>query len=144
MPLSDTAIRNAKPREKTFKLSDEKGLYLLMPPAGGKWWRLDYRFSGKRKTLSLGVYPEVGLKLARERRDEARRLLADGIDPGEHRKTNKAVKLEGNTNSFEAVAREWFIKAHDGRAKSTSKKNLTYGVKMWTCYLEIGLPLIPR
>ena len=110
MSLTDTKIRSAKPGEKPVKLSDEKGLYLLVAQAGGKWWRLDYRFSGKRKTLSMGVYPDVGLKGARERRDEARKLLADGIDPGEHRKVRKAAKLERASNSFEAVAREWFAK----------------------------------
>ncbi len=110
MPLTDTKIRNAKPRDKPFKLSDEKGLYLLVTRTGGKWWRLDYRFSGKRKTLSMGVYPDVGLKEARERRDEARKLLASDIDPGEHRKVQKAAKLERASNSFETVAREWFAK----------------------------------
>lgn len=110
MSLTDTTIRTTKPGEKPAKLSDEKGLYLLVSPAGGKWWRMDYRFSGKRKTLSMGVYPDVGLKEARGRRDEARKLLADGIDPGEHRKVRKAAKLERTSNSFEAVAREWFAK----------------------------------
>ena len=110
MSLTDTTIRSAKFGEKPVKLSDEKGLYLLVTHSGGKWWRLDYRFSGKRKTLSMGVYPDVGLKEARGRRDEARKLLADGIDPGEHRKVRKAAKLERTSNSFEAVAREWFAK----------------------------------
>ena len=110
MSLTDTKIRSAKPGEKPVKLSDEKGLYLLVTQAGGKWWRLDYRFSGKRKTLSMGVYPDVGLKEARGRRDEARKLLAGDIDPGEHRKAQKAAKLERASNSFETVAREWFAK----------------------------------
>ncbi len=110
MPLTDTAIRAAKPGEKTVKLSDEKGLYLELAPSGGKWWRLKYRFGGKEKRISLGVYPDVGLKLARERRDEARRLLADGIDPGEHRKANKNARADSAANSFESVAREWFTK----------------------------------
>ena len=110
MSLTDTKIRSAKPGEKPVKLSDEKGLYLLVTQAGGKWWRLDYRFSGKRKTLSMGVYPDVGLKEARGRRDEARKLLAGDIDPGEHRKAQKAAKLDRASNSFETVAREWFAK----------------------------------
>lgn len=118
MPLTDTAIRNAKPgitpdgkvTSKPYKIGDAGGLYLEVAPAGGKWWRLKYRFGGKEKRLSLGVYPDVGLKFARERRDEARRLLAEGIDPGEHRKTTKSMKAELAANSFEVVAREWFAK----------------------------------
>ncbi|THF64246.1 tyrosine-type recombinase/integrase [Pseudothauera rhizosphaerae] len=110
MALTDTAIRAAKPAEKPVKLFDEKGLYLELSPAGGKWWRLKYRFGGKEKRISLGTYPDVGLKQARERRDEARKLLADGIDPGEHRKAQKAAGEERAANSFEVVAREWYAK----------------------------------
>lgn len=77
MPLTDIKIRQAKPRDKAYKLSDEKGLYLEISPAGGRWWRLKFRFDGKEKRLSLGVYPDVSLASARERRDEARKLLAN-------------------------------------------------------------------
>lgn len=105
--ITDTAIRAAKPAEKPYKLSDERGLYLLINVAG-KYWRLDYRFGAKRKTLALGVYPDVSLRLARERRDEARQLLADGVDPGENKKAVKAAKQERASNSFEVIAREWF------------------------------------
>jgi integrase len=110
MPLTDTAIRNAKPGDKPSKLFDERGLFLLVTPTGGKWWRLKYRFDGKEKLLSLGTYPDVGLKVARERRDDARKLLADGIDPGENRKATKAAKQERAANSLEVVAREWYAK----------------------------------
>lgn len=110
MALTDTTIRTAKSGEKPIKLADGGGLYLLLSPSGGKWWRLDYRFSGKRKTLSMGVYPDVGLKAARDKRDEARRLLADGVDPGENRKIQKAARQERSENSFEVIAREWFSK----------------------------------
>lgn len=110
MPLSDTTIKNAKPGTKPVKLSDEKGLFLLVSPAGGKWWRIKYRFGGKEKLLSLGTYPEVSLKDARQRRDDARKLLADGTDPGENRKAVKATKSERAANSFEVIAREWFAK----------------------------------
>lgn len=89
MPLTDTAIRNAKPGAKPFKLFDERGLFLIVTPAGGKWWRFRYKFDGKEKLLSLGVYPDVVLKDARARRDAARKLLAEGIDPGENRKVQK-------------------------------------------------------
>jgi hypothetical protein len=78
MPLTDATVRNAKPATKTMKLNDGGGLYLLLTPKGGKWWRLDYTFAGKRKTLSIGVYPDVGLADARDRRNEAKKLLANG------------------------------------------------------------------
>lgn len=107
MPLSDTAIKNTKPGVKPIKVRDGGGLYLLINPSGSRWWRLDYRFGGKRKTLSMGVYPDVSLKLARERRHEARTLLAVGTDPGEQRKALKKEKAEADGNTFELIAREW-------------------------------------
>lgn len=126
MPLTDTAIRNAKPGAKPAKLFDERGLFLLVTPAGGKWWRFRYKFDGKEKLLSLGIYPDVPLasrivkdeetgkackiKGARELRDDARELLAQGIDPGENRKAQKAARQERAANSFEVVAREWYGK----------------------------------
>mgnify|MGYP001612057242 CR=1 FL=1 len=110
MSLTDTAIRNAKPTSKPARLFDAGGLYLEVSPTGGKWWRLKYRQAGKEKRISLGVYPDVSLKDARERRDEARKLLAAGIDPSEHRKATNATKAERAANSFEVVAREWFAK----------------------------------
>lgn len=109
MPLTYTAIRNAKRKEKPYKLYDEKGLYLLVKNAG-KYFRFDYRYAGKRKTLALGVYPDVRLAEAREKRDEARKLLQNNVDPSQHRKAIKARKMEQTANGFEAVAWEWFIK----------------------------------
>jgi len=109
MALTDTAVRNAKPKAAPYKAADGGGLYLLTKPTGGKLWRLDYRHAGKRKTLALGGYPDVSLAGARLRRDEARRLLAEGIDPGEHRKLTRD-KQPREADSFEAVAREWFAK----------------------------------
>jgi hypothetical protein len=93
MPLSDSVIRQAKPAVKARKLFDGRGLYLIVTSAGGKWWRLKYRFAGKEKLMSLGVYPEVGLKEARERREAARKALAAGIDPGAERKAAKAAAI---------------------------------------------------
>lgn len=132
MPLSDTAIRKAKSADKPYKLPDEKGLYLYVTPAGGKLWRFNYRFEGKQKTLSLGNYPDVPLagseidgrriEGARDKRDNARKLLANGIDPGENRKIQKAAKTEQSGNSFESVAREWFAKFKPGWATTHSDK----------------------
>jgi integrase len=114
--LTDTAIRNAKPgvtpkgtaTTKPYKLGDSGGLYVEVRPDGGKYWRLKYRIGGKEKRLSLGVYPEVTLGKARERRNDARKLLAGGTDPSEHRKATKAAGVERAASSFEAIAREWF------------------------------------
>lgn len=107
MSLTDTAIRNAKPALKPVKMTDGGGLYLLLTPKGSRWWRLDYRFDGRRKTLSMGTYPDTGLKAARERREEARALLATGVDPGAQRRAEKAAGADRAANSFEVVAREW-------------------------------------
>lgn len=118
MALSDTSIRGIKPGTKRVKVFDAGGLFLLINPNGSKWWRLKYRFTGKEKLLSLGVYPDVSLKLARERRDEARRLIADGVDPSAKRQAEK----EARADTFEAIAREWFAKFSPGWAKSHADK----------------------
>jgi len=100
MPLSDTAIKNAKAApDKAFKMPDEKGMYLLVHQNGSKYFRFDYRFNGKRKTLALGVYPDTTLKTARSKRDDAREQIAKGIDPGLMRKIEKAGSAE---NTFSA------------------------------------------
>lgn len=106
--LSDTRIRAAKPADKPIRLFDGGGLYLELSPAGGKLWRLKYRVEGREKRLALGQYPDVPLAMARQRRDEARTQLAQGIDPGAHRAAIKATASENAANSFEAIAREWF------------------------------------
>ena len=103
MTLTDTAIRKAKPSDKVQKLYDAGGLYLEIARSGGKWWRLKYRFGGKEKRLSLGVYPDVSLKDARERRDENRKLLANEIDPGEFRKSKKAATDERNATASRSL-----------------------------------------
>src|SRR6185437_7592582 len=95
---------------KPYKLGDAGGLYLEVSPKGGKWWRLKYRYEGKEKRISLGTYPDTSLALAREKRDAARKLLAAGVDPGEHRKAEKVAGEDRAANSFEVVAREWFAK----------------------------------
>lgn len=118
MSLSETKIKNAKPGQKNYKLFDERGMYLLVTPNGGLRWRFKFRFNGKEQCLSLGVYPDVSLKRAREKRDEARRLLADGVDPSEHRKATKLAKAESNAQTFEVIAREWI--EHKSKNKKQS------------------------
>ncbi|MGH1432637.1 MAG: tyrosine-type recombinase/integrase [Neptuniibacter sp.] len=108
MPLTDRTIKTAKPRDKDYKLSDEKGLYLLVRKNGSKLFNLKYRFNGKEKKLSIGSYPDVTLQKAREKRDEARRMLVDGIDPSAHKKAQKASEKLNATNAFQAIALEWF------------------------------------
>jgi len=122
MPLTDTAIKNTKPGDKPIKLFDGGGLFLLVTPAGQRYWRLKYRVLGKEKLLAIGVYPDVGLKDARSKRDAARKLLANGVDPGEARKAQKIAKVERAANSFEAVAREWFARQAPGWAPSHASK----------------------
>jgi len=110
MPLTDIAIRRAQPGIKSRKMFDGRGLYLEVAPRGGKWWRFKYRIGGKEKRLSLGVYPDVSLKEARQRCEDARRMLTRQIDPSEHRQALKAARAQEASNSFEAVAREWLTK----------------------------------
>lgn len=107
MRLSDVKVKNAKPGEKNRKLADGDGMYLLVTPAGGKCWRLKYRFGGKEKTLSMGMYPEIALIEAREKTQAARKLLANGVDPGEEKRAGKAAAAVVTANTFETIAREW-------------------------------------
>ena len=125
MPLTDVTVRTAKPRDRTYKLSDSGGLYVEITPAGGKRWRWKYRIEGREKLLSMGVYPDVPLVAARGRRDDARKLLASGVDPSVHRQAAKAAQAESAANSFEVIAREWFVKHQSGWAESHSSKLLT-------------------
>jgi integrase len=124
MSVTDTAIKSAKPREKPYKLSDEKGLYVQVNPGGSKLWHLKYRFAGKEKRLAFGAYPGVTLAMAREQQIEAQRLLRNDVDPGEHKKQAKRAAKVAAANSFEAVAREWFAKFSTKWAESHSCKVL--------------------
>lgn len=121
MPLNDLKVRTAKPKEKPYKLSDIDGLYLLITEKGHKWWRFRYRYDGKEKLLSLGTYPEISLLDARQRRDEARRQIAHGIDPGAVRKAQKQTGTE-EKETFEVIAREWHTKYSQTWASSHSIK----------------------
>ena len=113
MSLTIVAINHAKPKDKTYRLYDEKGLYLEVTKAGGKLWRLKYRFGGKEKRLAIGTYPEISLKDARAARDAARAQLAAGTDPSEYKKLMKTTSLTNSANTFEAIAREW----HSGQSR---------------------------
>jgi Arm DNA-binding domain len=107
MALTDTRIRTAKPKPKPYKFSDGGGMYLLVMPDGARYWRMDYRFAGKRRTLALGVYPTLSLSEARTRREDARGSLAQDIDPGVVKKARKRAAKVAGESTFEAVAREW-------------------------------------
>jgi hypothetical protein len=123
MALSDTALRNAKPLSTNYKLYDECGLLVVVTPAGGKLWRFKYRIGGNEKQLSLGAYPEVTLKAARLRRDEARCLLAEGVDPGAEKKRKLAAAAIEAANTFKAIADEFVAKREqEGMAEATMIK----------------------
>lgn len=122
MPLTDTAIRKAKSSAKPARMFDAGGLYLQVSPAGAKLWRLKYRFHGKEKLLALGAYPDVSLASARQKRDEARTLLADGTDPSEQRKAAKASRAGLAANTFEVIGREWYDKIAPTLATTTKEK----------------------
>ena len=158
--LSDATIRKAKPGDKPRKLSDGGGLYLELQPSGARWWRLKYRVNGKEKRLSLGVYPAVSLADARQRRDEARRLVAAGTDPSEARKAGKvadaaeagaqALAAAGlpAVGSFEAVAREWLALVHEpavsARYALRSRKQLEGDVFPWLGTVPVGSVTAPQ
>jgi integrase len=121
--LSDAAVRNAKPRTRPYKLSDGEGLFVVVMPSGSKYWRLKYVFAGKEKLLALGVYPGIMLADARDRRAQARKLLAAGTDPAEAKKEAKRAVILKSENTFEAVAREWLDKRkHEWAAITTEVK----------------------
>lgn len=131
MPLTDVKIRNLKPKDMVYKVSDEKGLYLLVSPNGSKHWKLKYRYDGKEKKLSFGAYPEVKIADARRKRDEAKALLADDIDPSIHRHERKLARQLGAVNSFELITLEWHAKfsnqwtaSHGARTLQRLRKDL--------------------
>lgn len=123
MPLNDIQVKTAKPQAKEYKLSDGGGLYLLVTPSGGKLWRLKYRFGGMEKLLTFKTYPEISLADARQCRDDAKKLVVAGVDPGETKKAQKAAQGEQDINTFEVVAREWHSKfAHTWVASHAKHK----------------------
>jgi len=122
MALTDTKLKQAKGQAESYKLADEKGLYLLVTIGGSKLWRMDYRFDAKRKTMALGAYPEVSLRDARDRRDAARKQLANKEDPGDVRKQGKKNRRIAIANTFAAIADEWYAKQLASWAPSTAAK----------------------
>ncbi|WP_415886009.1 tyrosine-type recombinase/integrase [Neptuniibacter sp. QD37_6] len=124
MPLTVKEAQAATPKEKDYKLSDEKGLFLLIKKSGAKYWRMKYRFQGKEKLLSFGVFPEITLKKAREKRDEARLLLADSIDPSAHKKAQQASEKLKAANSFQTIALEWFETQQSDKTPGYQKRVL--------------------
>ncbi len=122
--LTVTAINKAKPKDKPYKLKDEKGLYLFIQSSGSKLWRFDYRFDNKRKTLAFGAYPDLSLAEARGKRDKARNSLVNEIDPSEVKKAIKAAKQSLEANSFETVAREWIATKMQTKSESYQKNVL--------------------
>lgn len=125
LPLSDLQVKNAKPQENQYKLMDGFGLFLLVTPTNGKLWHFDYRYGGKRKTLAFGAYPSLSLSDARHRRADAKKLLANGVDPGAVRKAQKASRAESDANSFEMVAREWHDKFKGSWSSSHAHVTIT-------------------
>lgn len=122
MPLTDSALRNAKPQEKQYKLSDGGGMFLLVMPNGSRFWRLAYRFDGKQKLLALGAYPLISLAEARKKRDDAKRLLSEGKDPGEERKADRRQQRIEAASTFGVIAKEWFENQGDRWVESYSKR----------------------
>ncbi len=133
--LTDTAVKAAKPRERPYKLADAAGLYLYVTPTGGRLWRLKYRVEGREKTLALGKYPDVGLKEARARRDEARRLKAAGVDPGAARKAEKKSAAAATDGAFEKVAREW-------HSPASSRRDPDHAARVWRSLEHDVLPAL--
>lgn len=146
MALSDVAVRNAKPREKEYKLADGEGLYLLVTPAGGKLWRVKFRIDGREKKLALGAYPTISLRDARKRRDEARGRIADGKDPSREKQQAKHRAKVAAANTFGEIAKEYLAKRRrEGMASSTADKGDYYISRMGPMIArlpisEIGAP----
>jgi len=124
LPLTDAEVRNAKPKDKPYKLADGGGLYLEVLPMGGKSWRLKYRFGGTEKRMVFGLWPEVPLKRARQLREEARTLVAQGVDPGAKRKQDRAEAVARSEHTFEKVAKDWYDKNKEGWTANTARTNI--------------------
>ncbi len=136
MALTDAKVRAAKPLDKSYKLTDGDGMHLMVHINGSKYWRLQYRFGGKQKMLALGVYPDISLAEAREKRDAARKLIANGFDPSEKRKEVKEEQQK-EFNTFEKVARDWhatnkkWSEGHSHRVLKSFEDNIFAAIPQW-------------
>ncbi|MCJ2178473.1 tyrosine-type recombinase/integrase [Novosphingobium album (ex Hu et al. 2023)] len=140
MALTDVTVRNAKPREREYKLADSGGLYLLVTPSGGKLWRLKFRVDGREKKLAFGGYPEIGLSDARKRRDEARELLAEGKDPAREKQQARHLAKVSAANTFGEVAKEFLEKRRrEGLSDSTADKSEYYVSRMGTVIAKMPI-----
>lgn len=141
MALTDTAAKASKPKKKQYRLTDGQGMYLLIKPSGKKYWRLDYILHGKRKTYAMGAYPSISLKEAREKREIAKKLVTDGIDPVQHRQVTKTHRSEAAANTFEALAIEWLAKQEQtwtqGHARTVTSR-LKRDILPWLGSRPIG------
>ena len=145
--LNDLAIKKAKPDNLPYKLTDGGGLFLLVHSNGGKYWRMAYRFVGKQRTLALGVYPDVSLAEARSRRENARKLLANKVDPNMEKQAQKAADITESGNSIEAIAREWFIRHSPNWKENHSSKiirRLEVDIFPWLGACPIGEVTAPN
>ena len=124
MPLNDIKCKTLKPKDKSYKVTDEKGLYLEVMPSGSKYWRLKYYFAEKENRLAIGVYPAVSLRDARDKREIAKKQIAEGIDPSHQKKLDKLQKYISSENTFEAIAREW----HAKQAGRLTARHSNYGL----------------
>lgn len=131
MALTDTKIRSLKGREKQYKVADGRGLFLVITPTGSKYWRFRYRFADREKLLAIGIYPDVSLSEARDKAHEARKMLANDIDPGAEKQSKKRARKLAAANTFEAIALEWFqknstkwVESHGGRVLNRLEKDV--------------------
>lgn len=137
MPLTDSALRNAKPKEKPYKLSDGGWLFLLVQPNGSRLWRMDYRYDGKQKTLAIGGYPLISLVEARAKRDAAKKLLNDGIDPNVAKKADRVQQRIESASTFSVLAKEWFDN-QDGRWVQS------YATRIWSRIEDDLIPALGK
>ena len=124
MALTNLQVKQAKAKDKAYKLTDEKGMYLYVTTKGQRYWRMDYRYGGKRKTLALGVYPDVSLADARTKREDARQQLQNDIDPSDVKRAAKLAKTQSQEDSFSALALEWFERKSHNKINNLNNKHL--------------------
>lgn len=140
MPLTELQSRSAKPRDKDYKLSDAKGLHLLVKKSGAKFWRLKYRFLGREKLLSIGQYPDVKLSQARDTVDDARKNLKNDVDPGNLKRISGAARIGSGDHSFKVIGTEWFAKRSPAWSEVHQRKTWWILEKIYFRSWVAGLP----